>query len=204
MVPVWPGLLVLLLAAMPEAVQALLAWDRAAISAGEWWRLWSGHFVHFGWLHAAADGGVLLVAAVYAPRAISGPRAARLSVLALVLAPVLLSAALWAALPGMAAYRGASGLAAMAVVAVCVAWLRVEPASGTARRLSVVCLLALLGKVLLEIGGGPAGGVLPPEVIVAWPAHAVGALLGLAWALVLPRSAGEDRVDGVERVEGAA
>lgn len=203
MVPIWPGLLVLLLAAMPEAVQALLAWDRAAIGAGEWWRLWSGHFVHFGWLHAAADGGVLLAAALCAPRAMSGPRAGRLSVLALVLAPVLLSVVLWAALPGMAAYRGASGLAAMVVVAVCVAWLRVAPGRGAprARTLAVVGLVALFGKILVETIGGPAGGVLPPDVVVAWPAHAVGALLGLAWTLALPRAASVERR---ERVEGTA
>lgn len=201
MVPIWPGLLVLLLAAMPEGVQALLAWDRAAIGAGAWWRLWSGHVVHFGWLHAAADGGVLLAAALCAPRAMSGPRTGRLSVLGLVLAPVLLSAVLWVALPGMAAYRGASGLAAMAVVAVCVAWLRVAPGRGPARTLAAVGLLALFGKILVEAMGGPAGGVLPPGVVVAWPAHAVGALLGLAWALALPRAAGGNRG---ERVEGAA
>lgn len=201
MVPIWPGLLVLLLAALPDAVQAQLAWDRAAIGAGEWWRLWSGHFVHFGWLHAAADGGVLLAAALCAPRAMSGPRAGRLSLLAIVVAPMFLSAVFWAALPGMAAYRGASGLAAMAAVAACVAWLRVAQVRGAARALAAVGLVALFGKILVEAMGGPAGGVLPSGVVVAWPAHAAGALLGLAWALALPRAAGEQQM---ERVGGAA
>lgn len=196
MVPLWPGLLVLLLAALPERFQELLAWERAAIGAGDWWRLWSGHFVHYGWWHAAADGGVLLAVALCAPPVPSGPTApaalsaprgaqgtwlAKSPVLAFVVAPLLLSLGLWALLPDMAIYRGASGLAVMCVVAVCVAWLRRGP--GRARAWSVACLLALVGKLLLELAGWSAWTVLPAAVAVAWPAHVLGAGLGVVWGI---------------------
>ena len=37
----------------------LCDWD--AIAAGEWWRIWTGHLVHFGWPHFVADAGLFLI-----------------------------------------------------------------------------------------------------------------------------------------------
>lgn len=49
------------LQASPEAWQHAIRYDRAAISAGEWWRLVTGHFVHLGWRHLALNiAGLLL------------------------------------------------------------------------------------------------------------------------------------------------
>ncbi len=36
---------------MPEPWRLALRYDRAAIGAGEFWRIFTGHFVHLGWRH---------------------------------------------------------------------------------------------------------------------------------------------------------
>jgi rhomboid family GlyGly-CTERM serine protease len=62
----WPMLIVvvpcLLLAFGGEPLRIALRYDRIAILAGAWWRLFSGNFVHLGWSHLAEDmaGYVLL------------------------------------------------------------------------------------------------------------------------------------------------
>ncbi len=45
-------LLIFLLAALEPKASELLGYDRNAINAGEWWRLFTGHLVHLGWAHA--------------------------------------------------------------------------------------------------------------------------------------------------------
>ncbi|HEX3729437.1 MAG TPA: rhomboid family intramembrane serine protease [Opitutaceae bacterium] len=38
-----------------------LIYDRSAVARGEWWRIWTGHLVHFGWPHFVADTGLFLI-----------------------------------------------------------------------------------------------------------------------------------------------
>jgi rhomboid family GlyGly-CTERM serine protease len=52
----WPAaaavaLVAVALEAGGDTVRDALAWDRAALGAGQAWRLVSGHFVHLGWSH---------------------------------------------------------------------------------------------------------------------------------------------------------
>lgn len=62
----WPMLVVVvpcvLLALGGDAWRDALRYDRAAILAGAWWRLFSGNFVHLGWSHLGEDmaGCILL------------------------------------------------------------------------------------------------------------------------------------------------
>ena len=57
----------LVLSAVALIVQLNPAWrdallyDRGAVARGEWWRLWTGHWVHFGWPHFVADAGLFLI-----------------------------------------------------------------------------------------------------------------------------------------------
>lgn len=55
----WPLWLVMLtcagLALGGTRLRLLLRYDRAAIAAGQWWRLFTGNFVHFGWVHVGLD-----------------------------------------------------------------------------------------------------------------------------------------------------
>ncbi len=60
------ALLSLVLQALPQGWQALVRYDRAAIAAGEWWRLVSGHLLHLGWMHLALNlAGLGLIAGLF-------------------------------------------------------------------------------------------------------------------------------------------
>jgi rhomboid family GlyGly-CTERM serine protease len=98
--------LVLLLGLAGEGVRDALAWNRAAIEAGHWWRLLTGHLVHLGAGHLLLDltGLVLLLLFfrdVFAPRD---------WLLAGLLGAALVSAGLWFLDPGVRGYVGISGV----------------------------------------------------------------------------------------------
>lgn len=102
-----------LLFALPVALISLLpGWsaalvlDRAALAHGEWWRLWTGHWVHFSPSHLAWNLAVVLVAGTWLARV----RPGRLLGFTLLAAP-LISAAVLACEPHLARYGGLSGLA---------------------------------------------------------------------------------------------
>ena len=44
-----------------SAWRPVLIYDRYAVVRGEWWRIWTGHLVHFGWPHFVADAGLFLI-----------------------------------------------------------------------------------------------------------------------------------------------
>ena len=61
------GAVLLALAWWGEPLRGLLRWDRAALSAGEAWRLVTGHFVHLDLEHALLNvAGLVLVAWLFA------------------------------------------------------------------------------------------------------------------------------------------
>ncbi|MEO7386807.1 MAG: rhombosortase [Gammaproteobacteria bacterium] len=49
------------LQALPAEWHRALWYDRAAIGAGEYWRILTGNFVHLGWMHVALNVGALLI-----------------------------------------------------------------------------------------------------------------------------------------------
>lgn len=173
---------VVALALPPGAVDAL-ALIRAALADGELWRLWSAHFVHFSTQQALTDGAALLIAGSIVEPSL-GTR--RLGLLLLAGAPLIGLGTLSLA-PDLSEYRGASGLAVMLGAAACVDLWRELP-----RHRPLVTFVALLFATKLGLG---AAGVeldlagLPAGVIVAWQAHLIGALLGLAAAIRPVRSA---------------
>ncbi|HEX9171332.1 MAG TPA: rhomboid family intramembrane serine protease, partial [Telluria sp.] len=71
-VSIGAALLCAALAFAPEASLAQMEFDRSAIPAGQLWRLWSGHLVHFSVPHALGDALVLLAAGLSVERAL-GP-----------------------------------------------------------------------------------------------------------------------------------
>lgn len=108
--PLLPSALILVflfvaLALWPSSLQ-LLEYRRAAIAGGEWWRLFTGHFVHLNLAHALLNGsGALLLAVVLADEL--RPREWWIAVL---LAPLAISAGLWLRQPGLQGYAGFSGV----------------------------------------------------------------------------------------------
>lgn len=89
----------------PAAASALV-YDRAPIFAGELWRLWTGHWVHWGTAHLGWNLVVFVPAGVWAERL--APSRTRLF---LVLAPGAISLGLLGFAPTLARYVGLSGLA---------------------------------------------------------------------------------------------
>lgn len=48
-------LLMVALQALPASWQQLIRYDRVAIGEGQWWRLFTGHFIHLDWKHLALN-----------------------------------------------------------------------------------------------------------------------------------------------------
>ena len=154
-----------------------LALDRAATRHGEWWRLWTGHWVHFSASHLCWN--LLVVAA--AGSWLESLRPGRPWRFAVVAAP-LISGALLALEPAMQIYGGLSGLATGLVVLLALEQLSRDDA-GTSWWRGLLLLVA--GKIAFEAGHDTAlfsrfaDHALRPS---AW-AHAVGAATGAAFFL---------------------
>src|SRR3954447_25325534 len=54
-----------------EPLRGLLSYDRAAITAGQWWRLLTGNFVHLGWYHWFLNELGLVVLVLLCPERLS-------------------------------------------------------------------------------------------------------------------------------------
>jgi hypothetical protein len=197
----WPWLsLVASLVALLTSVlpaQRLLAFTAAGLSRGELWRLWSGHFVHYGSAHFWGDWLAFVVWDVL----VESESRRALGISLLIAAPMLLLA-LALTCPALAEYRGLSGIDSALVIELIVLRGFVQRETGTAHgfgpwltrwlgqsTLNVVgglslCLLALkigyefrAGRALLAHDLGLGVKLLPA-------AHAWGALLGLLLGLI--------------------
>ncbi|MDR2212666.1 MAG: rhombosortase [Pseudomonadales bacterium] len=169
---------------LPEAALEHLTLTPQGVFAGQWWRLWTGHFVHFSLTHALADGGVILLCGWYCERRCKASVYAALWLCA----PPLLSALLLLTAPSLHEYRGASGLAmSFALIAGLTLW-REQPRWRTA----LLCLsLIFAAKTLLDALHPPfntALSGLPADVEVVWQAHLIGALLGVGGFFALRKT----------------
>jgi rhomboid family GlyGly-CTERM serine protease len=154
----------------------LCDWD--AIAAGEWWRIWTGHLVHFGWPHFVADAGLFLILGRLLER--QHPVISRL---ALFVMPVVILAAIRWLDPAMIRYGGLS--------AVNFGLLLFLAANGWQKNwvdwFWPAVLAIYVGEVILEIvyGHGHGGGMIQfddPSIRVGTAAHIGGGAFGiLAW-----------------------
>ena len=134
----------LLVFALPQ-FQSVLIYDREAILAGELWRLFTGHWVHFSAAHLGCNLAVLAVAGLILETG-TAVRTTRL----LLVAPWFISVGLLLCEPQLRCYGGLSGLATAAVVALALdafARRRQDPRAGWTAAL----LLLLFGlKTVFE------------------------------------------------------
>lgn len=99
------GALFLLLALLPGAAD-LLCYQRDAIAGGEWWRVFTGHFVHLNLSHALMNAvGTVLLALV-----LRDELPARGWWMLVLVAPFAISLGLWWKQPGLISYVGFSGV----------------------------------------------------------------------------------------------
>jgi len=173
------------LACLPSGMGAGLAYDRQAILAGEIWRLWTGHLVHFTTQQAILDASILLLAGVLTEVDLGWRRFARL----LLIGMPAISLGLLLLVPGLAEYRGASGVAMMlSVTAVAILW-SIRQETRTALLLLGICFAL---KTLLDaLGLATDFSGLPEDISVAWQAHVLGAGIGGA-AVLAAKKYGRD------------
>jgi len=170
------GLLIVFLAALGETPRSLLAWDRAALAEGEWWRLVSGHLLHLDGYHATFN---LLAAALIAGVFARVFRLWQIGVIFLA-AVAAIDAGLWW-LSEVDGYVGLSGVL-HAYVAAALVRLIID------RGGPVEWILGILG--LVKIVWENAVGAMPfslPTMVVVTDAHLYGVLAGLLAGLLLRR-----------------
>jgi membrane associated rhomboid family serine protease len=128
---------------------------------GQWWRLWTGHLVHYSAAH------LLLNATALVPPLVLTPARRRMAIWSLIAAPLL--SLLLLATSTFDEYRGASGL----IVGI---WLYVSVELWRDhKRIAIAMITAITLKLLLE-----ATNTLPWSNAIA-PSHAahyLGAILG--------------------------
>ena len=82
--PAWPLWLVLAvcigLAFGGTPVRLDLRYDRLAVAAGQWWRLFTGNYVHLGWTHVLLDAAGLSRRAGDLPGQLSGGERQRVAI----------------------------------------------------------------------------------------------------------------------------
>ncbi|AOS43844.1 Rhomboid family protein [Lacunisphaera limnophila] len=134
-VPLLLFVLPAVLLAFAPARHGLVLLDRSAVAAGEVWRLWTGHWVHFSASHLGWNLAVLLAAGTWLERQRPG-----LLLRHTVIAAPLIGLAVLIGEPALQAYGGLSGLATSVVVLLGLHQLR----SGGASRWLWTGLLALV------------------------------------------------------------
>jgi rhomboid family GlyGly-CTERM serine protease len=154
-----------------------LAYQRAGIEQGQWWRLLTGHFVHLDLEHAVLNGlGLVLMWALFAR---DYPPARWLAIY--LGAALAVSAGLWMFNPEIAWYVGASGALHGAMTAGTLAHLRRGDLDGW------ILAAFIVAKLAYEQFSGALPFAGSPDTVV--DAHLYGAVGGLLLALLMrPRS----------------
>lgn len=176
--PPWFYLAVLALAFVIQLMPAwrgALIFERDALAAGELWRAWTGHLVHFGWPHFCADTALLLIIGWTIGREF--PRAGWLGLL---LMPPFISAAIYWADPDMQRYAGLSAVNLGLLLLLAARGWKGDRRDWFWPAIVVIYVVELAYEIHR---GGQGGGFIAfddPDVKVATSAH----LAAAAYALV--------------------
>lgn len=158
-----------LLALAPDS-SGLFLLDRAALDAGEVWRLWSGHWAHFSNSHLGWNLTVLLAAGAWLEWLRPG-----LLLRHTLIATPFIGLAVLVLEPGLTAYGGLSGLATGVVTLLALHQLRTP---GRPRLLWAGMLVLVALKAFRDLGQPDAllVGYGAPDVRTSAVAHAAGAV----------------------------
>jgi rhomboid family GlyGly-CTERM serine protease len=167
------------------SLAARLEYNRAAIAAGEIWRLFSGHWVHYGFDHFFWD--VLAFGFLGA----ACERRDRPRFLVCVTASALaISLSVWFGLSGMSAYRGLSGIDSALVVLLFMELWSEAGRLGQPKQIVIpaACLIAFVCKVSYELATGDTIFVrsLGSGMVGVPLAHVAGAAVGFLVGLGTP------------------
>lgn len=144
MAPLVLALLCGLLALTGDEGRAWLAYDRGAIEAGQWWRLWTGNLVHLGGYHLLLNLLGLLVLVLLCPQPLSARTwAARLLFLGLAV-----GLGLYCFAPQWQHYVGLSGVLHGLFL------LGLLPQVRAGDRIALLALLCVVGKLGWELWSG--------------------------------------------------
>jgi rhomboid family GlyGly-CTERM serine protease len=164
-----------------DAGRGWLRYERAAVLAGEAWRLLSGSVVHLGPRHLVLNLAALVALWALAPAAVRGRRGA----LAIAGGALGVGAGLLVFAPAVGWYVGVSGVLHGLLAVAARDLVRARDALG------IPLALLLLAKLIWESGAGPlpftaqaAGG---PVIVVAHLYGTLGALLAVVVAEALAR-----------------
>ncbi len=166
------------------AVARWLVYDRADIAAGEVWRLWTGHLVHYNGGHLGWDLAVFLPAGMWLETVVPG-----LARRFYLLAPPAIAAALFVGEPALARYAGLSGIATgVLVLLALVQWRRDSRAPAW---FWPAVLLVVAAKIALEaVSAEPLLARFEAGVRVVTLAHIGGVICAVvAWLLTRRRTA---------------
>jgi len=170
--PLWAVILVcVLLAAGGNDLRLMLRYDRGAVAAGQWWRLFTGNFVHLGWIHVGLDLSGLVLLWLLVGEHLRGWR----WLAATVAGAWAVGLGLWWAWPQVTWYVGISGVAHTYWAAGALLLIAVRAWEGW------VLILMLAGKLAWEqaSGGGlPTSAALLHEPVLT-AAHLIGAIAGV-------------------------
>ena len=182
-------------ALLPESGVFALEYDRSELAAGEWWRAWSGHCVHYSARHAIVD-----VIALFIVSLAIEIRCGHGALIGLIIViPPLLSLTLYFSAPSLTAYRGASGICVAFAFAVSLEIWR-ESKTVRATLLVLACLFVL--KTMCEmVGVGMNFSGISGDVRIAWQAHLFGATFGVLGFCVLRQFAFVEKpVLGIKKI----
>ena len=167
-----------ILVQLSPVTQAALQFDRTAIAAGQGWRLLTGNFVHYSWLHLAANLGVFAALCWIA----HGRSRGTLGVV--MLSGLAVGGAVYQCADGIVTYRGISG-----VDCALLAWVLIIMAvqdRGWRAAGWVGVLVLVVGKSAYELVTGqllfPTSA--PVEIEVVGVTHVIGLATGMLAVVV--------------------
>jgi len=201
----WAAAFLFVVCVILPPVAPILEYDRQAILAGEIWRVFTGHLVHWSTEHALYDGVTLLILCLIPAWLLPG-RDTRVPLLEVILiSSVVVSATVFLLNPEFELYRGLSGICVAVFTAVVVSGIVQSNAAGDrrSRALFLLLLAGVICKTLYESVTGLTLFVSDENFVVASSAHLGGVLSGFAVAIARgarlrsSKTPARDRIDRI-------